>query len=620
MATTSAFTLAASHNSHRHRHHEFKRREINDLQKWRRGWDLNSVAPYIPRKLLILNTATIAKTAQVAQVGYSFGTHSLLRWLLLLGFLLPFSAWAQTPFIPIVQVGPGTSGSTCVFQNPVVSGNILIATSTWFSSAGAVTVTDTRGSSYVQGVLSNAGAIGAATYVAPAASSGADTITFTVAGSSFQWTLCAEFPASAWTTTIDASDAQILSGTPASITSATLTTARNGDLIYASVGGSQSGGIFSIGSGYSWLGNQGGHDSAEQEFKVAGTNGGYTASFGTSVNTDVTLVTIALQSKPIAIQSPNLLPNGALSKAYNYTLLALGGTGSYTWSITSGSLQSGLSLNASTGAITGTPLSSSNNSITFRVNDGTNSATLATTLKIAATLNTPALVQTKGPPNNIGSTPTLAFTSPVTLGDVLLVAMEGGGVPCTDSVGTIYRHMYLDFMGASSNEASVNIQAGYAGGTGANTVTCAGVIAIMSLTELSNAQLFGIDNVAFNKGTSASPISSPTLTTLVPNEILYAVDTGVSSGTVLTAQAPFTDLGNFWIDAGYRAVTTVAGYSSSFTMTLNADGHWNTFLAGLRPSGGAVAPPVRHRAQVIRYRKPRKHKILLARARQEVSH
>jgi hypothetical protein len=37
MATSSAFTLAASHGSHQHRHHEFKGREINDLQKWRRG-------------------------------------------------------------------------------------------------------------------------------------------------------------------------------------------------------------------------------------------------------------------------------------------------------------------------------------------------------------------------------------------------------------------------------------------------------------------------------------------------------------------------------------------------------------------------------------------------------
>src|SRR5580693_7088241 len=41
MASSSAFTLAASHGSHQHRHHEFKGREISDLQKWRRGWDSN---------------------------------------------------------------------------------------------------------------------------------------------------------------------------------------------------------------------------------------------------------------------------------------------------------------------------------------------------------------------------------------------------------------------------------------------------------------------------------------------------------------------------------------------------------------------------------------------------
>ena len=40
---------------------------------------MNSVAPFILRKLLILHKATIARTATVAQVGYSFGTHSLSR-------------------------------------------------------------------------------------------------------------------------------------------------------------------------------------------------------------------------------------------------------------------------------------------------------------------------------------------------------------------------------------------------------------------------------------------------------------------------------------------------------------------------------------------------------------
>jgi len=255
-----------------------------------------------------------------------------MLWLVLA--FLPCFAQAQTPFIPVVQIGVASSGNTCVFSNPVASGNVLIGSSSWESSTSTPSVTDTRTSSYsvptlAAKTLSTAGNVKAAVSVATAASNGANTITFSVSGATFQWTSCAEFPSNTWTTTIDAADSQIATGTPASITSATLTTARNSDLIYAHVGGFNSGGAFVIGGGYTTAGIQQGHDSAAQEFKIAGTNGGYTASFNTTGNTDVTLVTIALRSAPITFQSPALLPDGALSKAYNYTLLATGGTGAY---------------------------------------------------------------------------------------------------------------------------------------------------------------------------------------------------------------------------------------------------------------------------------------------------
>jgi hypothetical protein len=53
---------------------------------------------------------------------------------------------------------------------------------------------------------------------------------------------------------------------------------------------------------------------------------------------------------------PTSLPNGTVSIAYSQTVTASGGTGGpYTYSITSGSLPSGLSLNTSSGVISGTP-------------------------------------------------------------------------------------------------------------------------------------------------------------------------------------------------------------------------------------------------------------------------
>ena len=49
------------------------------------------------------------------------------------------------------------------------------------------------------------------------------------------------------------------------------------------------------------------------------------------------------------------LPNGTAGQSYNATLHASGGNPPYNWSLTGGSLPSGLSLNASTGIISGTP-------------------------------------------------------------------------------------------------------------------------------------------------------------------------------------------------------------------------------------------------------------------------
>ena len=64
------------------------------------------------------------------------------------------------------------------------------------------------------------------------------------------------------------------------------------------------------------------------------------------------------------------LHDGAVQQPYTVTLAASGGTQAYSCSIASGSLPAGLSLNASTGVISGTPtVSVSQTSLTFEVID-----------------------------------------------------------------------------------------------------------------------------------------------------------------------------------------------------------------------------------------------------------
>src|ERR1039458_9618264 len=80
----------------------------------------------------------------------------------------------------------------------------------------------------------------------------------------------------------------------------------------------------------------------------------------------------ATAASPPSITSPATLLGGTEYESYSTTLTATGGTGSYTWSVTSDTpmtLPEGTTLNPSTGAITGTPTGSGYYIVNFQVTD-----------------------------------------------------------------------------------------------------------------------------------------------------------------------------------------------------------------------------------------------------------
>jgi Tol biopolymer transport system component len=85
------------------------------------------------------------------------------------------------------------------------------------------------------------------------------------------------------------------------------------------------------------------------------------------------------------------LPGATLGAGYSAALAATGGTAPYTWSVTSGSLPPGLSLNASTGVISGAPVLAGTFGFTVQATDSssptpqTASATLSVTVGGCAT-------------------------------------------------------------------------------------------------------------------------------------------------------------------------------------------------------------------------------------------
>ena len=71
----------------------------------------------------------------------------------------------------------------------------------------------------------------------------------------------------------------------------------------------------------------------------------------------------------LAITDPNQLEDGFVNVAYSYTPTATGASGSVTWSLLNGGLPAGLSLNSSTGEISGTPAAQGNFSFTVSAAD-----------------------------------------------------------------------------------------------------------------------------------------------------------------------------------------------------------------------------------------------------------
>jgi WD40 repeat protein len=97
-----------------------------------------------------------------------------------------------------------------------------------------------------------------------------------------------------------------------------------------------------------------------------------------------------------AIAPPSItttaLPGATAGTAYTATLTATGGTAPLAWSVSAGSLPAGLTLNASSGAISGTPTTAGSSSFTAQVTDASNrSATANLGITVSASATTVSL-------------------------------------------------------------------------------------------------------------------------------------------------------------------------------------------------------------------------------------
>ncbi len=83
----------------------------------------------------------------------------------------------------------------------------------------------------------------------------------------------------------------------------------------------------------------------------------------------VSLVGFTSSSNQYPVPVAADIAGGVVGIAYSETISAVGGAGGYTYGVHSGPLPSGLSLNSSTGVISGTPSAAVSATFTIRVTD-----------------------------------------------------------------------------------------------------------------------------------------------------------------------------------------------------------------------------------------------------------
>jgi hypothetical protein len=135
-------------------------------------------------------------------------------------------------------------------------------------------------------------------------------------------------------------------------------------------------------------------------------------SLGASAN--LPLSTIVVSGVGAALSISGTPPTtGQVGTAYSFTPTAAGGTGTKTFSLASGTLPAGLSINSSTGAVTGTPTTvGTATGLVIRVTDSTSATADLAAFSIAvsaATLTisgTPATSATVGTPYSFTPTST----------------------------------------------------------------------------------------------------------------------------------------------------------------------------------------------------------------------
>ena len=306
------------------------------------------------------------------------------------------------------------------------------------------------------------------------------------------------------------------------------------------------------------------------------------AANGTSPD-DTQALSIVIAAAPVAPTiTTATLPNGQEGTAYSQTLAAAGDT-PITWSIDSGSLPAGLSLNAGTGVISGTPTTAGTSDFTVKAANGTSpddTQALSITIAAAPIVGTaPTITTTSLAGGQEGSaySQTLAATGTAPITWSVNVGSLPAGLSLNGSTGVI--------SGTPTTAGTSNFTIMAANGTSpddtqALSIVIAAVTPPTTYTINLNANGGSISPASAVTGTDGRLTSLPTPTR--SNYTFKGWFTASISGTQVTTSTVFTS--NNTIFAQWT-------YSGSSGSTDSGSGSGSTGIGGgSSGDSGSYAP------------------------------
>jgi outer membrane autotransporter protein len=428
---------------------------------------------------------------------------------------LPGVAWAAVPTVTIVSPSSGsTAGGTAV---TIIGTGFTGTTNVQFGAGSAASFTVVSATQVVASSPANSAGIVDITVTTPSgtsATSGSDQFTYVAPPVAGSVSAAVGNDSSANPITLDLSGGTATSVAVASGPSHGTATASGTSISYTPTLGYAGGDSFT-----------------------------YTASNNAGTSSPAT-VTIAVAAPTLSI-GPSTVPGANAGVAYSQTFTATGGNAPYSYSVAAGSLPTGMTLNASTGVLSGTPSATGTFAFTVKATDSTTGPAAPFFVSQAYTLTVAAPVITVAPLTLPAPTVGTAYSQTVSAG--------GGTAP----------YAYTVSSGALPPGLTLNSATGNIFGT----PTAGGSFAF-SVQATDHNNLSGTASYTLTIGSVALSIAPASLSAGVPNAS-YSQQLVATGGT-----APYTysvvsgalPAGLSLSSAGLISGTPTTSGSSTFTV------------------------------------------------------